>query len=136
FVMTLPSGFSILSLLVVRHENSLVAVPAKYVESQEELQSGSFSSGENGELRWNDLPVFNPEGQLFFTGSIPVQKEGIILSYLKRRIVLIVDEVLFKKEVAEESITLYIAGSPHLHKMSLYNAESELYYLSPSIAVT
>ena len=136
FVMTLPAGFSILSLLVVRHENILVAVPAKYVESQEELQPESFSSGERGELLWNDLPVFNPEGQLFYTGSVPTQKEGIVVSYLKRRILLLVDEVLFKKEVAEESITLYIAGSPHLHKMSLYNAESELFYLSPSIAVT
>lgn len=135
FCMTLPSGFSILSLLVVRYENNLVAVPSKYVNSQEDLQSGSFSSGESGELLWNQLPVFNPEGQLFYTGSAPSQKVGIIISYLKRRILLIVDEVLFKKEVAEESITLYIAGSPHLHKMSLYNAESELFYLSPSIAV-
>jgi len=135
FTMTLPAGFSILSLLVVRYENNLVAVPAKYVDSQEDLQSGSFSSGESGELLWNGLPVFNPEGQLFYTGSIPLQKEGIVISYLKRRILLLVDEVLFKKEVAEESITLYIAGSPHLHKMSLYNAESELFYLSPSIAV-
>lgn len=136
FVMTLPSGFSILSLLVLRHENILVAVPAKYVESQEALQPDGFSSGEHGELLWNDLPVFNPEGQLFYTGSVPSQKEGIIVSYLKRRILLLVDEVLFKKEVAEESITLYIAGSPHLHRMSLYNAESELFYLSPSIAVS
>ncbi len=136
FVMTLPSGFSILSLLVVRHENILVAVPAKYVESQEALQPESFSCGERGELQWNELPVFNPEGQLFYTGSVPTQKEGIVISYLKHRILLLVDEILFKKEVAEESITLYIAGSPHLHRMDLYNAESELFYLSPSIAVT
>src|SRR6056297_591076 len=136
FTMTFPSGFSILSLLVVRYEDTLVAVPAKYVESQVELNSGEFSAGEKGELLWNSVPVFNPEGRLFYTDSLPPQHTGIIISYLKQNILVLVDEVLFKKEVAEESITLYIAGSPHLHKMSLYNAESELYYLSPSIAVS
>ena len=111
-------------------------MPAKYVESQVTVEDGIFSAGENGELIWNELPVFNPQGQLFYTDSRPPQHHGIIISYLKHRIIVLVDEVLFKKEVAEESITLYIAGSPHLHKMSLYNAESELYYLSPSIAAS
>ncbi len=136
FVITFPSGFSILSLQVVRYENSLVAVPAKYVESEVEIEEGTFSAGENGELLWNELTVFSPQGQLFYTDSRPPQQQGIIVSYLKHKVIVLVNEVLFKKEVAEESITLYIAGSPHLHKMSLYNAESELYYLSPSIAAS
>ncbi|MDZ7795139.1 MAG: ATP-binding protein [Spirochaetia bacterium] len=136
FIMTLPAGFSILSLLVIRYENKLVAIPAKYVESQIELKSGTFSSGKNGELFWNELPVFNPEGQLFYTDTYPPQSLGLVISYLKYKVLVLVDEMLFHKEVAEESITLYIAGSLHLHKMSLYNTESELYYLSPSIAVT
>ncbi|MCF7913640.1 MAG: Hpt domain-containing protein [Spirochaetaceae bacterium] len=136
FIMTLPAGFSILSLLVIRYENKLVAIPAKYVESQIELKSGRFLSGKNGELFWNEFPVFNPEGQLFYTDTYPPQSLGVVISYLKYKVLVLVDEILFQKEVAEESITLYIAGSPHLHKMSLYNTESELYYLSPSIAVT
>ena len=136
FIMTLPAGFSILSLLVIRYENKLVAIPAKYVDSQIELKSGSFSSGKNGELYWNEFPVFNPEGQLFYTDTYPPQSLGVVISYLKYKVLVLVDEILFQKEVAEESITLYIAGSPHLHKMSLYNTESELYYLSPSIAVS
>ncbi|MFO7731154.1 MAG: ATP-binding protein [Spirochaetia bacterium] len=136
FIMTLPAGFSILSLLVIRYENKLVAIPAKHVVSRIELKNGTFSSGKNGELFWNEFPVFNPEGQLFYTDTYPPQGLGVVISYLKYKVLVLVDEILFHKEVAEESITLYIAGSPHLHKMSLYNTESELYYLSPSIAVT
>lgn len=136
FIMTLPAGFSILSLLVIRYENKLVALPAKYVDSQIELKNGTFSSGKNGELYWNELPVFNPEGRLFYTDTYPPQSLGLIISYLNYKVLVLVDEILFHKEVAEESITLYIAGSPHLHRMSMYNTESELYYLSPSIAVT
>jgi hypothetical protein len=81
------------------------------------------------------MNVFTPEGRLFFTDMEPEQKKALIISYLGSRALLLIDEVLFKKEIPEDSMTLYIAGSPYIHRLDLYGSPSDFFYLSPSLVV-
>ena len=133
FIITLPSGFSIIPLMIARYRDKMYAIPAKYIEKEIEDLKGTYSAGTGGELLWNGMNVFTPEGRLFYTDTQPEQKIGIEVSYLKRKALILVDEILFRKEVPEDSMTLYIAGSPNVHKMDLYGVPSDFYYLSPSL---
>jgi len=136
FSIRLPSGFSIIPLLVARYKQKMYALPAKYIEREITDISGSYSAGESGEMLWDGLNVFTPEGRLFYTDTPPEQSIGIEISYLKKKALVLVDEILFRKEVPEDSMTLYIAGSPNVHKMDLYGVPSDFYYLSPSMVAT
>ncbi|MDY7029424.1 MAG: ATP-binding protein, partial [Spirochaetota bacterium] len=136
FSIRLPSGFSIIPLLVVRYKQKMYALPAKYIEREITDLAGTFSAGESGEMLWNGMNVFTPEGRLFYTDTPPEQPIGIEVSYLKKKALILVDEILFRKEVPEDSMTLYIAGSPNVHKMDLYGVPSDFYYLSPSMVAT
>lgn len=136
FAITLPSGFSIVPLLVVRYRKKMYALPAKYIDREIENVSDHFSQGKSGEMLWQGMNVFTPEGRLFYTDTRPEQTIGLEVSYLKNRALVLVDEILFQKEVPEDSMTLYIAGSPNVHKMDLYGVPSDFYYLSPSLVVT
>jgi two-component system chemotaxis sensor kinase CheA len=135
FRITLPSGFSVVPLLVVRYLDEMFAVPARYIEREVEVAASSFFPGEKGEMLWEGMNVFTPEGRLFFTDMEPEQKKALIISYLGSRALLLIDEVLFKKEIPEDSMTLYIAGSPYIHRLDLYGSPSDFFYLSPSLVV-
>lgn len=135
FRITLPSGFSVVPLKVVRYEDGMFAVPARYIEREVRLDVPSFSSGERGEMLWEGMNVFTPDGRLFYTDVEPDQRRGLIISYLGSRALLLIDEVLFQKEVPEDSMTLYIAGSPYLHRLDLYGSPSDFLYLSPSLVI-
>ncbi len=136
FTIRLPSGFSIIPLLVTRYKQKMYALPAKYIEREIGELTGTYSAGESGEMLWNGMNVFTPEGRLFYTDTPPEQSIGIELAYLKKKALVLVDEILFRKEVPEDSMTLYIAGSPNVHKMDLYGVPSDFYYLSPSMVAT
>ena len=106
------------------------------IEREIEDVSADFSAGDSGEMLWQGMNVFTPEGRLFYTDTQPEQRIGIEIGYLKSKAIVLVDEILFRKEVPEDSMTLYIAGSPNVHKMDLYGVPSDFYYLSPSLVVT
>jgi hypothetical protein len=92
-----------------------------------------FARGEKGELLWNGLPVYSPEGRLYYTETTPPQREGLLIRYLGKEGLLLVDEVLFEKEIPEDRLTLYIEGSPYLHRMAISGNDADFSYLSPSI---
>jgi len=133
FTITLPSGFSIIPLLIVRYRDKMYAIPSKYIERKIEGVEQNFTPGDDGGLLWADMNVFTPEGRLYYTDKAPEQHIGIEVSYLRTKGLILFDEVLFRKEIPEDSMTLYIAGSPYVHKMDLYGVPSDFYYLSPAL---
>jgi hypothetical protein len=118
---------------MVRHGEDLIAVPEKHIEQHVTPGQDEYSRGEKGELLWRGVPVYSPEGRLYHTGTVPPQQEGLLLSYLGKQGIVLVDEVLFEKEIPEERLILYIEGSPYLHRMSISGNETDFSYLSPSI---
>jgi hypothetical protein len=82
---------------------------------------------------WKNIPVYSPEGRLYHTGTVPPQRQALQLTYLGKQGVVLVDEVLFEKEIPEERLILYLEGSPYLHRMAISGNETNFSYLSPSI---
>ncbi len=133
FTVELPSGFTLLTLQIVRCGSRLIAVPQQHIREIVTLDEGVFSADENGGLLWNAYPVYTLEGRLYQTDVSPTNASGLIIRYLGREAVVLVDELMFKKEIPEDRLTLYIEGSPYLHKMKISGAGTGFFYLSPSI---
>jgi two-component system, chemotaxis family, sensor kinase CheA len=133
FTIEMPAGFTLMTLQIVRCGGRFIAVPARHIRSTVKTEEGVFSADENGALLWNSLPVFTLEGRLYRTDVSPSDSTGLVLSYLDKEAVLLVDELMFKKEIPEDRLTLYIEGSPYLHKMKISGSGTEFTYLSPSI---
>jgi two-component system chemotaxis sensor kinase CheA len=133
FTLILPAGFALTALQMVRFGDRIIAVPAKHIRGRKTPDPEGYSRGEKGELLWRGIPVYTPEGRVYHTGTTPPQTEGIRLDYLEKEGLLLVDELLFEKEIPEERLILYIEGSPYLHRMAISGSESTFTYLSPSI---
>ncbi|MFO7849610.1 MAG: ATP-binding protein [Spirochaetia bacterium] len=133
FTVELPAGFSLLTLQIVRCGESLIAVPQQHVRDVFTIDREKFSSDEKGALLWNSYPVYTLDGRLYHTDISPTDSYGILIDYLSRRAIVLVDELMFKKEIPEDRLTLYIEGSPYLHRMEISGSTTRFFYLSPSI---
>lgn len=133
FTVDLPAGFTLLTLQIVRCGDKLIAVPRQHIEEIVTSREEDFSADESGALLWNTYPVYTLEGRLYRTDALPAGSSGLFISYLGRKAIVLVDEVMFKKEIPEDRLTLYIEGSPYLHRMRITGSGTEFYYLSPSV---
>ena len=133
FTLVLPAGFALTALQMVRYGDDLIAVPKKHIERHFTPELEEYGRGEKGELMWNNIPVYSPEGRLYHTGTVPPQRQALQLTYLGKQGLVLVDEVLFEKEIPEERLILYLEGSPYLHRMAISGNETNFSYLSPSI---
>jgi chemotaxis protein histidine kinase CheA len=133
FTVELPSGFTLLTLQIIRSGTKMVAVPQQHIREIISTSDGEFSAEENGALLWNSYPVYTLDGRLYQTDVPPENSFGLKIGYLGREAVVLVDELMFKKEIPEDRLTLYIEGSPYLHRMKITGSGSGLFYLSPSI---
>ncbi len=133
FTIEIPAGFTLMTLQIVRCGGRFIAIPGRHIRGTVETEEGVFSADQNGALLWNSLPVFTLEGRLYRTDVNPTDSTGVVISYLDREAVLLVDELMFKKEIPEDRLTLYIESSPYLHKMKISGSGTEFTYLSPSI---
>ncbi|MFP4267326.1 MAG: chemotaxis protein CheA [Spirochaetaceae bacterium] len=133
FTVELPAGFSLLTLQIVRCGENLIAVPQQHIREVFTIDREKFSADEKGALLWDSYPVYTLDGRLYYTDVSPGDSCGILIDYLGRRAVVLVDELMFKKEIPEDRLTLYMEGSPYLHRMKISGSTADFLYLSPSI---
>ena len=131
--LSIPGGFTLSTFQLVRCGSTVVAVPDKSIESTVQTDRGFYDSNDEGFLFFNGNPVFTIDGRSLSTDKTPVEEYGLILNNLDSTGVFLVDEILFKKDIAEERLTLIIEENQYLYKVSTNNIHADFMYLNPAI---
>ena len=131
--LTIPGGFTLSTFQLVRCGSTVLAVPDKSIESTIQTDRGFYDSNDEGFLFFNGNPVFTMDGRSLSTDKTPVEQFGLILKNLDSTGVFLVDEILFKKDIAEERLTLIIEENQYLYKVSTNNTHADFMYLNPAI---
>lgn len=131
--LSIPGGFTLSTFQLVRCGSIVLAVPDKSIESTIQTDSGFYDSNDEGFLFFDGKPVFTIDGRSLSTDKTPVEEYGLILNNLDSTGVFLVDEILFKKDIAEERLTLIIEESQYLYKVSTNNIHADFMYLNPAI---
>jgi two-component system, chemotaxis family, sensor kinase CheA len=131
--LSIPGGFTLSTFQLVRCGSIVLAVPDKSIESTIQTSQGFYDSNNEGFLFFNGNPVFTIDGRSLSTDKTPVEEYGLILKNLDSTGVFLVDEILFKKDIAEERLTLIIEENQYLYKVSTNNIHADFMYLNPAI---
>ncbi|RKX88568.1 MAG: hypothetical protein DRP58_00105 [Spirochaetes bacterium] len=132
-MLSIPGGFTLSTFQLVRCGSTVLAVPYKSIESTIETDQGSYDSNNEGYLFFNGNPVFTIDGRSLSTDRTPGERYGLILQHLDSIGIFLVDEILFKKDIAEERLTLIIEENQYLYKVSTNNIHADFMYLNPAI---
>ncbi len=132
-MLSIPGGFTLSTFQLVRCGSTVLAVPHKSIESIIETDQDSYDSNDEGFLFFNGNPVFTIDGRSLSTDRTPGEEYGLILQHLDSTGLFLVDEILFKKDIAEERLTLIIEENQYLYKVSTNNIHADYMYLNPAI---
>jgi two-component system, chemotaxis family, sensor kinase CheA len=132
-LLSIPGGFTLSTFQLVRCGSIVLAVPDKSIESTIQTDMGFYDSNAEGFLFFNGNPVFTMDGRSLSTDKTPDEEHGLILKNLDSTGVFLVDEILFKKDIAEERLTLIIEENQYLYKVSTNNTHADFMYLNPAI---
>ncbi len=131
--LSIPGGFTLSTFQLVRCGSIVLAIPDKSIESTIQTDRGFYDSNDEGFLFFNGNPVFSIEGRSLSTDKTPGEEYGLILKNLDSTGIFLVDEILFKKDIAEERLTLLIEENQYLYKVSTNNIHADFMYLNPAI---
>lgn len=134
FRILLPADSRITSLLVVRWKGRTFAVPERYLERVVEIDRSSFIRGENGRLRFEDLGVVTIDGAPTINTPNP---PGflIIVDCSGERAALLVDDLLFERDLPEARLELGAEEGRFLSHLLIGGKESDFLYLNPATLV-
>ncbi|MEW5814193.1 MAG: ATP-binding protein [Spirochaetota bacterium] len=135
FTISIPAGFSLLRLMLVRCGNLTVAIPKRNILKALTLKTDFFHHDETGLLWYENYPVFTVHGKVFTKGSLPREEYALIINHLGTKACLLVDEFLFEKDIPENLLTLDTELSPHVYNISLGKRKLDFNYLSPSVII-
>lgn len=133
FHVHLPLIYNPMGILLVRCGTETLAVPLKNIRDTFTVDPALYAGGEGGFLTYEDMPVYSTEGRLFTGKDLPEEKYGVILQHLGSRAVFLADELLFEKEIPEESLNLKQEIRPHLFSIGEGSTDPGYVYLNPSI---
>ena len=132
-LLSIPGGVTLSTFQLVRCGHVVLAVPDKSIESIMHTEHGSYNTNEEGFLYFNGNPVFTLDGRSLRTDKDPQEEFGLILKHLDSTGIFLVDEILFKKDIAEDRLTLIIEENQYLYKVSTNNVHADFMYLNPAI---
>jgi two-component system, chemotaxis family, sensor kinase CheA len=132
-LISIPGGFTLSTFQLVRCGSIVLAIPDRSINSTIQTDQGLYDSNEEGFLLFNGNPVFTIDGRYLSTDKTPLEEYGLILKNLDSQGVFLVDEILFKKDIAEERLTLIIEENQYLYKVSTDNIHADFMYLNPAI---
>jgi len=132
-LLSIPGGVTLSTFQLVRCGHVVLAVPDKSIETIIPTEHGSYDTNEEGILYFNGNPVFTLDGRSLRTDKDPQEEFGLILKHLDSTGVFLVDEILFKKDIAEDRLTLIIEENQYLYKVSTNNVHADFMYLNPAI---
>ncbi len=135
FTITIPKGFSLLPLVLAKSKEMTLAVPKRSIEETVAIASGNFTRNEEGALLYGGIPVFTVNGRVLMKDKTPEEQFGIIISHLGEKGCLLVDELLFEKEVPEDTMFLGKETIPHIYPVTLNKRKTDFFYLNPSLIV-
>ncbi|MBN2051544.1 MAG: Hpt domain-containing protein [Spirochaetales bacterium] len=131
FSILLPLMYNPVGVLLVRCGEETLAVPLKHIRERYVLTPEGYSRDERGYLSYNGDPVYGIGGKVLYSSGLPSEPYGLALRHMGRRGVLLVDEMLFEKELDEESLQPDREIRPHI--FSLGQKDLGYKYLSPSL---
>ncbi len=131
FSVTVPLVYKLIGILLVRCGAETLAVPLKNILGRFPVEPSLYQADEKGFLLYGEDPVYSTGGRIFAADSFPDEKYGILLQHLGSRGVILVDELLFEKEIPEESLVLNREIRPHIFNLAEGNAG--YLFLNPSL---
>ncbi len=131
--LVFPGGFALNRLLLVRTGDKTVAVPKRGVASIETIENEHYTSDDEGGLLYNGLPVFTLRGRLHFRNTLPNEPYALVVQHLNVKANLLVDEVLFEKEIPESQFKLNDEVEQHLYRVSVGEVLQDFLYLHPEL---
>ncbi len=132
FTLVIPAGVTNVELVVAKHSNRQICFQKNYVLSINPLDQTRFARGSDGKLEYGGVPVYTEHGRVTRGDAAPAEKYGVEMEYLEKRGIVLVDEVLFEKEIFERQILKDREVEPHLYALSLGGQEN-YYVVSPSL---
>ncbi len=132
FTIIVPAGYTNIRLLVAKHSNRQICFQMDYVKSFEQAHTEKFSAGNDEKLLYLNQPVFTEHGRITKAETLPKERFVIELEYLERNGYILVDEILFEKEIFERQIRKEREVEPHLYALPIADS-ADYFVVSPSL---
>jgi len=132
FLISIPEGYTMIPILVVSAAGLSLALPKSNCEETLTINASYYGRDASGLLTYNGIPVYSCYGKIAMKGGVPKEKFGCVLNHLGKKGLLLVDEVLFERDITQNSLKLDKEVQPHMFEISAGAVVSKLLYLSPS----
>lgn len=132
FLISVPEGYTMIPLLVVSASNLSLALPKSNCDETLTIESSLYNRNVSGLLTYNGIPVYSCYGKMAMKGGLPKERYGCVVSHLGKKGLLLVDEILFERDITQKSLKMDREVQPHMFEISAGAAISKLLYLSPS----
>jgi len=133
FTIIIPGGFTLTSFQLVRSGNRIIAIPSRNVQKIIDISTENYTTGSDGVLLLDSVPVYSVEGKILATDTKPLESKGVFIGYPGKQGIFLIDEILFEKSLSENDLTLVIEDNPYLYKVLFGGMEAEYLYLNPAI---
>jgi two-component system chemotaxis sensor kinase CheA len=133
FTILVPSGYTNIPVLVTGSRDLQVAVPHECIQQSEDVDRAQYSNDKNSGLLYRDKPVYTVRGRVTKSGKIPPEKKALFIRCRGVSAYLLVDEVLFEKEIVESQIDWKDHPEPHLYRIRAGTTRADFLYLDPEI---
>ncbi|MFP4362344.1 MAG: chemotaxis protein CheA [Spirochaetia bacterium] len=139
FTITIPETKSIIEVMLVKWENMRLAVQKQYVEKTVLIQGNEILQGNDSMYykgpEGRKVPVFTPEGKLLKSITLDQEKYGLLINYLDYSGLLLIDDLLFEKEMMSEHLQILEEIQPNIRRIELGKTPLDFQMLIPSIVM-
>ncbi len=133
FTIVIPGGFTLTTFQLVRSGSLIIAVAVKNVYKIIDVTMEKYTTGSEGFLLLENVPVFTLDGKVFATDRKPSETKGVYLRYLGKEGIFLIDEILFEKSLSEQDLTLVIDDNQYLYKVLYGGTPAEYLFLNPAL---
>lgn len=134
FTMEVPLPGEETEVLVFSAKGRLWALPQRNVRSSFQIEQDKLYTGKDG-LFWysassgQELALWSPFGRKCALGGVPKEKFVLLLRYLNKEALLLIDKILYRKKLKLNPETLLCI----FYDATLKTGQGNLRFLSPSI---
>ena len=136
FIIKIPREYNPVKLILFKAGGQVFAASCREKPEFQSIEPEDFEKDPSGRLFLEGVPVYSVNGRLFMTEQAPREKNALKIAQLGREAWLLIQELLFEQDLAEEQFRLGREISPHHFEVFSGGRKMEYTYLNPSLFVS
>lgn len=133
FTIELPGSYSLVRFVLTTVGEHTVAIPKRSIVDTFPIEKDAMQKDEHGRLFYKGTPIYGLGGKVSMQEGLPSGAYAVLLSHLEHTGCLLVDEILFEKELPESGLKLEEELFPGIYSITIAGHKQDYLYLNPAI---